>query len=556
VKRFRWQILIAAAGVVLVLLLILALRGTNTPILPAASEERGGTYSEAVIGGLQRLNPILDARNAPDRDVDRLIFSGLFRFDSDGVPVGDLAEGGVIADDGKTYTFTIRKDAVWQDGEPVTAQDVVYTYGLIQDPDYQGPDYLATLWRSVKIEAVSSKVVRFTLDEPFAPFLDFLTTGLLPHHLLQGVGVKELDTLSFNLKPVGTGPFTVETLIVEGDSIRGVTLRPFENYWGGKPLLEKVDLLYYPTQAAAFGALQSGEVMGLGNLTVDELNVAMKESDWSIYSSRLPQSYVVFLNLKNNDVDFFGQRDVRRALLLAIDRQRIIDNVLSGQAVLASGPILPGTWAADPSILPLEYNPEEAARLLDGEGWVIPAGATPGTDAFVRMKDEVPLEFTLVYAEDPRQGAIAAAIQKQWAQVGVKAELRPSNIRSLLEDYLSPRTYQAALVDLNQAPYPDPDPYYFWHQTQSPDGQNYSQLDDRAISELLESARTEMFREERARLYRTFQYRFAYQLPALFLFHPIYSYAVDARVRGVSFGPLFDVSDRLASIDTWYVEKE
>jgi peptide/nickel transport system substrate-binding protein len=553
-KRFRWQILIAAAGVILVLLLILALRGSSTPILPSASEEHGGEYTEAVVGGLQRLNPVLDVRNPPDHDADQLIFTGLLRFDSNGIPVPDLAEGWVISE-GTTYTFRIRKDAVWHDGQPVTAQDVVYTFGLIQDPDYPGPKDLAALWRSVKVEAVTADVVRFTLSEPYAPFLDYLTTGLLPDHLLKGVGVKELDTLSFNLKPVGTGPFTVDTVIVDGKTIRGVTLRPFDQFYGTLPALKKIDLLYYPTQNAAFDALESGEVMGLGGLSADELQTVLKGSTWSVYSARLPQASVVFLNLQNDDVAFLGARDIRRALLLAIDRQRIIDAVLNGQAVPAAGPILPGTWAEDPDLTPLPYNPDEAARLLDAAGWTFPEGATPGSEAYVRMKEDAPLAFTLVYAEDPRQEAIATALQEQWAAVGVRASVKAANMRSLLEDNLIPRTYQAALVDLNLAPYPDPDPYPFWHQTQSPDGQNYSQLNDRAISELLESARTEMNREERARLYRTFQYRFEYQLPALFLWHPIYSYAVDSRVMGVSFGPLFDTSDRLASVCDWYVEK-
>jgi peptide/nickel transport system substrate-binding protein len=479
----------------------------------------------------------------------------LLRFDSTGVPVPDLAEGWVI-ENGTAYYFRIRKDAFWHDGEPVTAQDVVYTFGLIQDNNYPGRKDLAELWRSVKVEALSAKEVRFTLSEPYAPFLDYLTTGLLPSHILAGVGVKELDSLPFNLKPIGSGPFMVETVIVEGEKILGVTLRPFEKYYGTKPGMEKVDLLYYPTRAAAFEALQSGEVMGLGGLTAGELQTALTGSTWNIYTARLPQAAVVLLNLQNADVEFLGQRDVRRALLLAIDRQQIIDSVLAGQAVQAAGPILPGTWAEDPDLLPLAYNPDEAARLLDAAGWTIPAGATPGTEAYIRSNEEAALQFTLVYAEDPRQEAIAAALQAQWAKVGVRVLLKAANMRSLLDDNLAPRTYQAALVDLDLAPYPDPDPYPFWHQTQSPDGQNYSQLDDRAISELLESARTEMDREERARLYRTFQYRFVYQLPALFLWHPVYNYAVDARIAGVTFGPLFDPSDRLASICDWYVEKK
>jgi len=256
-------------------------------------------------------------------------------------------------------------DAVWQDGQPVTAKDVVYTFGLIQDRNYPGPGDLAALWRSVKVDALDAKTVRFTLSEPYAPFLDFLSTGLLPEHLLAGVGVKELDTLPFNLKPVGSGPFAVETVIVEGESIRGVTLRPSGKYYGSKALLDRVDVLYYPTQSDAFAALEKGDATGLGGLSVDELNAALKNPKYRIYTARLPQSSLIFLNLKNTDVGFFAQREIRKALLSAIDRQRIIDNVLGGQAVPAVGPILPGSWAEDPNLQPLAYDPGEAARLLE-----------------------------------------------------------------------------------------------------------------------------------------------------------------------------------------------
>jgi peptide/nickel transport system substrate-binding protein len=550
--RFRWQILIAAAGVVLVVLLILVLRGGGTPVSTVTQAPLGGEYKEAIVGGLQRLNPILDVRNPPDHDVDRLIFSGLVKFDSTGKPVPDLAQGWVVSDGGKTYTVVIRSDAIWQDGYPVTAKDVAYTFGLIQEDGYPGRADLATLWRPIKVTALSAKLVKFELAEPYAPFLDYLATGLLPEHLLSGVDIKKLDGMTFNLKPVGSGPFKVESLIVDGDTIKGVTLVPFSGYYGSKPHLDKIDFLYYPTQDAAFAALQSGAVMGLGGLTPEELNSVLKGPSWNVYTAQLPQSSLVLLNLHNDDVPFFQDRGIRQALLLAIDRQRIIDSVLSGQAIQAVGPILRGSWAADPSLQPVPFDPEEASRLLDAAGWVIPAGATQGTDAFVRTKKDAALSFTLLYAEGQPQEAIAAAIQAQWAKVGVKATLKPANMRSLLDDNLTPRTYQAALVDFGQASFPDPDPYPFWNQTQSPDGQNYSQLDDRAISELLEEARTEMNWDNRARLYLTFQYRFAYQVPALFLWHPVYSYAVDARIRGIPLGPLYDEADRLVSANDWY----
>jgi peptide/nickel transport system substrate-binding protein len=554
-KRFRWQILIAVLGVALILLLILGVRGGTARIAPAGPETvRGGKYTEALVGALQRLNPIFAYRNPPDRDVDRLVFSGLIRFDSAGVPLPDLAGGWVIGEDKLTYTLAIRPNAVWHDGKPVTAADAVYTYGLLQDKAYPGASDLATLWRSIKVEALQERVVRFTLPEPYAPFLDYLTVGLLPAHILSGAGVTDLDSLTFNLEPVGSGPFRVRTVLLdEANNITGVSLVPFEHYYGEKPILEQIDFLYYPTQDAAFAALEEGEVMGLGGLTPEETDVALQSERWNLYSARLPESALILLNLHNDDVKFLAEREIRRALLQAIDRQRIIGRLFDGQAIPAAGPILPGTWAADPALEPLAYDPIEAARALDAAGWVIPAGAEPGSDAYVRVKDKQPLAFTLVYLEDPAQQAVAEAIRDDWARAGVRADLRAANMKSLLSDNLEPRTYQAALVNFNLSPYPDPDPYPFWHETQYPNGQNYAQLNDRAISELLETARTETNLAARTRLYQTFQYRFVYQTPALYLWLPVYTYAVDAKVTGVQFGPLFDAGYRLASVPAWYI---
>ena len=425
--RFRWQILIAAAGVVLVVLLILVLRGSGAPAATVTTRAPPvASIRKPSWGRLQRLNPVLDVRNPPDHDVDRLIFSGLVQFDSTGRPIPDLAQGWVVSDGGKTYTVAIRPDAVWQDGYPVTAKDVVFTFGLIQEDGYPGPADLAALWRTVKVQALSAKLVQFALPEPYAPFLDYLATGLLPEHLLSGVDVKKLDTMTFNLKPVGSGPFKVDTLIRQrrhhrrgdaGSDLPDITAR--NRIWI-RSIFSTI-----PPRTDAFAALQSGAVMGFGGLTPEELNTVLTGVRTGTCIPRaFPKSSLIFLNLKNDDVPFFQDRKSGRRCCMAIDRQQIIDSVLSGQAIQAVGPILRGSWAADPNLQPVPFNPEEASRLLDAAGWVIPAGATPGTDAFVRTKKDATLSFTLLYAEGQPQEAVARAIQGQWAKVGVKATLK------------------------------------------------------------------------------------------------------------------------------------
>jgi peptide/nickel transport system substrate-binding protein len=164
------------------------------------------------------------------------------------------------------------------------------------------------------------------------------------------------------------------------------------------------------------------------------------------------------------------------------------------------------------------------------------------------------LAFELTYPDQAPFPEIADKLKEDWGRMGVEVTLNPVAYDSLLKEYLEPRTYQAALVDLDLSRSPDPDPYPFWHQAQITSGQNYAQWDDRQVSEYLEQARVLVDFVERIKRYRNFQVRFASEQPALPLFYPVYSYGVDRKVSGVSMGPLYDPSDRFANILSWYLK--
>jgi peptide/nickel transport system substrate-binding protein len=257
---------------------------------------------------------------------------------------------------------------------------------------------------------------------------------------------------------------------------------------------------------------------------------------------------MVLLNLNNPEVPFLQEADVRRALLLGLNRQRLISNILQGQAVVADGPIFPGSWAYYDGIEHLEYDPEAAISLLKSNGYVIPADGST-----VRAKEGRSLTFTMLHPDDELHTQLAQAIQANWAQIGVQVNLQPVPYDRMVFDYLGPRAYQVALVDLNLARTPDPDPYPFWHQAEATGGQNYSQWDNRTASEYLEQARVNTKIGIRTRLYRNFQVVFAKELPSLPLYYPVYSFGVDAQVLGVQVPPLSDISDRLARITDWYL---
>ena len=547
-KQLRWQILVVLVtlGIVAVLLLSQQSPTITGPILP--QPEQGGVYTEGLVGSLGRLNPLLDWNNTADRSVDRLLFTGLIRFDEQGLPKADLAEAWGVAQDGTVYNFSIRQNAVWHDGTPVTSDDVLFTIDRMKSAGSLYPQDIKDLWEKIEVEKLSDKVLKFTLPEPFVPFMDYLAFGVLPKHLLESIPADQLPDAEFNINPVGTGPYKFDHLIVDKGQISGVVLTVSETYYGASPFIEQVVFRYYESSADAMDAYQQGDVLSVSQITLDVLGTALEEPTLSVYTSRLPQISFVLFNLNNPEVSFLQDPKVRRALMLSINRPYLINTFLQGQAVIADGPILPSSWAYHDGLERFEYNPDEAVNILKAEGYVIPA---EGGD--VRAKEGTALSFTMLHPDDEVHTRIAETIRDEWAAIGVGVQLQAVPYDKLASDSLASRKYHVALVDLNLARTPDPDPYPFWHQAEATGGQNYTQWDNRAASEYLEQARVTADYTLRTRLYRNFQVVFSKELPALPLFAPVYSYGVDSQVQGVQVAPLYDPSDRLATFSSWYL---
>lgn len=550
-RNIRWQLLIAIGGLALVVVLLIG--QTPDQVTAPAQPVTGGVHSEALIGEIIRLNPILDFSNQPDRDIDRLIYHGLLHFDSRGIPVPDLAATWSISADATLYTFTLHEDAVWHDGEPVTSDDIVYTYSKLQDDNYPGPEDIHELWNQVNIIRLDDRRVQFQLPEPFAPFLDYLSVGLLPDHLLRGVSAGDLIDHPFNLDPIGTGPFRLDQFILEDNQITGVSLVAFDEFYGQQPFLERIEFILFENGQDALKAYNNGEVKGIGYLGDSILDEALSLPSMNVHSARLPRLGLIFLNLQNPEKEFLSEKTIRRALAIAINRQWIIDHVFLGQAVQSIGPIMPGTWAFAEGLKALPFDPDEAAQILESEGWELPAGASPGTPEYQRVKDEEILSLELVHLEDDTNTQIAELVKRYWEAIAIKVELVPVSSDSLLNDFLQPRDFQAVLTELDLGSYPDPDPYPLWHDSQTETGQNYSGFSDRNTSIWLEQARTTPDRGRRSELYTSFQYRFQDQVPSILMYYPIYNYGIDAQLQGVSVGPLFNPSDRFNTVFDWYL---
>ncbi|MBI2861229.1 MAG: peptide ABC transporter substrate-binding protein, partial [Chloroflexi bacterium] len=242
-RYFRWQLLIAALAISTGAVLLWRIAFTSATVVVPAS---GGTYVEAVDERPRYLNPLLAQPGTLDSDLCALIFSGLVRLAPSGEAAPDLAESWEVSGDGRTYSVHLKAGIRWHDGEPFSADDVLFTISLLKDPDFQGNPALAELWHDINVSKTDDLTIQFQLQDAFAPFIEYLTLGILPKHLLSNAQTATLPADPFNASPVGTGPFRVREVNVER-----IDLEPFSYYYGQQPYLQRLVFQFYPNPEAA-----------------------------------------------------------------------------------------------------------------------------------------------------------------------------------------------------------------------------------------------------------------------------------------------------------------
>ncbi len=532
--RIRLQVIIALFAIALLVVGMgyMAFRVTTVTV-----PDYGGTYIEGVAGNPSIINPILSQSNPVDQDLVALIFTGLTRTNDRGEIVPDLAERWEISPGGTVYTFYLRQDVLWHDGAPFTADDVVYTVHAMQHGDFEGWAFLSDMWRTVGVESLDAYTVRFTLREPFAPFLEYTTIGLLPFHILGNISVGLLSESKFNAAPIGTGPFKVG--VVSATSYELVANR---EYYGAAPYIDRIQLKFYPNETAVFEARQRGEVMGISRVLPEHLRAVSKDSDLQLYTGTLSGLNLVVLNL---DKGIFQERAVRAAMLWALDRQALVDDVLGGQGVVAHSPILPSSWAYDAGVPRYQRDLAQARKALEGADWF------DDDNDGVRERGNLKLEFVLLTNDDPVRARLIEMISQQLAEVGIRAIPQVVSWEELAGQRLRLRQYDAALIAWQDLP-ADPDPYPYWHSSQANEnGANYANYISAQADLLLQEARLTNDVARRTEAYRQFQQLFAQDVPALLLYQPVYNYAVDEGVRSVQVGPMTDASDRFATVCSW-----
>lgn len=529
----------------------------TTPLPPETlSNTETATFTEGVIGQMQRLNPLLAGFNPVDKDITSLIFEGLTALNQYGEPIPALAASWVISSDGLEYVVRLREDVLWQDGIPFTAEDVAFTMALLRAPDFPGPAAVGAFWRTVETEQLDTFLIRFRLTQPLGSFLDKLRIGILPAHALTGTIASQLASHPFNLSPIGTGPYQLEALRSDGLQVRQVDLRVAPAYrqrpegqtgYG----IDRMRFQLFDTLDDALTALAAGDIDGLAGRSRQErplLLSAARTANYQTHTTLEPTLGVIIFNWHKDDLRLFREQRVRLALASGINRASVIERWLSNRAIEANSPLLPGSWAYDANINWPPYDPAAARYLLETANLRLNAES----DEAEAPEEPSPylFQFDILTPDDPALVNLVNEFAAQWGQLNIGVTVTPVSGESY-RTRLAGGDFDAALVELSLAESADPDVYAFWHIGQYPDGLNYGGVDDRFIAEVLERARRDSSGINRIIHYRDFQRIFAERAIALPIYYPLFTYITADDVDGVQIGFVGAPSDRFLTLRDW-----
>ncbi|MFC1632557.1 ABC transporter substrate-binding protein [Patescibacteria group bacterium] len=500
----------------------------------------GGTYTEGMVGSPKYVNPILAQTNEVDLDLSKLVFSSLMSYDENRVLAYQLATNYEISEDLKTYTFTLRDDVKWHDGEPLTAHDVVFTVESIQDQAFNSPLRLG--FKSVVVEAPDDLTVSFTLKDPFVPFVHQLTFGILPAHIWGEIPAASASLAEYNQKPIGSGPFKFEELKKnqEGD-IRVYKLTAFRDYFEGRPYLDEITLRFYDNFDDLIVAYNDKDVEGVHFLPANFQERLKRPTKTQIFDLNLPSYQAIFFNKNNNS---HLTTKVRTALSQAINRDHLIQEGLLGAATAIYSPFVPGALGYNEGLAQPEYNSGLAGILLGQEGWAY------AEEDGIRKKDGKPLTVNLTVQRGTETNSIAELIKEAWSNIGVVVNIVEMEVAEL-QTTLRDRDYEALLY--GQLIGADADIYPFWHSTQTQDpGLALTSYSNSDMDKYLEDARKEENSKKRRELHNKIEKILVADQPAIFLFSPLYLYALESSVKGIIADKIVLPSDRFFNVSKWY----
>jgi peptide/nickel transport system substrate-binding protein len=514
---------------------------------------RGGTISEGIIGIPRFINPVL-ANSPADLDMVSLIYSGLMRKKPDGTLMPDLAEKYVVSPDGLTYTFTLKDKIFFQNGEPVTADDIIFTINKARDSVVKSPHKVD--WDGVDAAKINNTTVVFTLKQPNLSFLENATIGIMPASLWTNSPIELNDS---NTSPVGSGPYMVKAVGKESSGVvDSYTLVPFKKFILGEPYIQTINLIFYSNEDDLVKALQNKEVDQISSITPLNADI-LKERNYKIETSVLPRVFGLFFNQNQNQL--FTDKVINGAIDQTIDKDKIVRNVLYGYGVAIDGPIPPAMTtshnAPGTDVVSRDAVLQNVQNSLAKDGW------TRGPDGFLEktIKDKnktkvvTTLQFSISTGNAPDLIKTAEQIKADLTGIGMKVDVKTFDVGNLNQSVIRPRKYDALLFGeiINH----ESDLFAFWHSSQRKDpGLNVAMYTSAKVDKILTDAAVALSEEDRTNKYTQFEDEIGKDMPAVFLYSPSFIYVVSTNVNRISIDNITYPADRFSNVYLWYTETE
>lgn len=501
--------------------------------------EKGGIYSEGMIGTIEQLNPLFSPTNSSEQAAVSLIFSGLTKRNNNRESIPDLAERWEVSKDGKTYTFFLKDNLKWQDGENLTADDILFTFETIQNPDAASP--LLETWKGVDISKGEGDTIVFELNIPYSGFIANTDVPILPKHILEDIPVGSLKTAEFGTKPIGSGPYAFSSLKKVKDSTE-LTLTENTDYYGKEPYIPKVVLWTYPDFPKLTEAYTKKEVLAISQLPVSELRKNNQLPNIDTYNLAIPTYNTAYFNLRSG----IGKvKSFREAVSLAVDRSEIVSKVYDGRAFPIYGPILPGYPGYTPS-LKYKRNLKSAAAKLKAAGFKL------GKDG-VYAKGKLRAEARLVVQDDYLRMQTAEIIKEDCKAAGINIEIEKYPSGTFFQDYVRPRNFDIIIISQNLGT--SSDLYAFWHSTQTNDpGLNFSGISNRKLDKYMEEARVALNLKAENMWSQAAAEVITQEKAALYLVWPDYVFGLSKEVHGFEKGRFAEPKDHFWNITDWYLK--
>jgi peptide/nickel transport system substrate-binding protein len=507
---------------------------------------QGGSLVEGVVGFPRFINPLIAISDA-DKDLASVIYSGLMKVNEKGELISDLAEKYEISDDGKTYTFTLKDNLEFHDGEPVTSADILFTIKSVQNELLKSPK--RPNWIGVEAESIDERTIVFHLKQPYAPFLDNATLGILPKHIWQNLDAEQFPFSQFNIEPVGSGPYKLKSIKRNSAGVADYyDLRPFSNYALKKPYISTLAFRFFSGESELLKAYAGGDVDSINSINPQKAK-EFEQGGQRVEKIALTRIFGLFLN--QNQQPIFADKEVRQALEVSLNRERIINEVLYGYATSLNGPLPPGLHGE--TVKPeTTANIDKATSILEKAGW---KKGENGKWSKKTSKGTTELAFSISTADAPELSRSANIMKESWEALGAVVDVKIFESGTLNQTVIRPRKYDSLFF--GEIIGRDLDLFAFWHSSQRNDpGLNVSLYTNLRADKLLEEARALSDKEERRIKFTNFEKEVREDVPAIFAYAPDFIYILPEKLRGFEMSSLTVGQDRFNGISNWYIDTD